>query len=73
VSVSGPTDEERLGRDGVFVCPCCWSFAQRAYELEGREVCGFCRGIGPDGMLTGRHGLHPPTGDSPLAIEERLR
>ena len=55
------TDEERLGKPGpVFACPCCGGFASRAYELNGREVCGFCRGIGPDGMLTGRHGRHRP-------------
>lgn len=47
-------------RTDVFTCPCCGQIAQAGYELDGEAVCGFCRGVGPDGRLTGKHGQHPP-------------
>lgn len=56
-------------RQRTFVCPCCSQWAQYAYEVNGRDVCGFCAGIGPDGRPTGKHGQHPGAPEAALPKE----
>lgn len=53
------SDIDAYVHSDIFVCPCCGWIAQHAYRLEGRLVCGFCFGIGPDGEPIGKHGEHP--------------
>jgi hypothetical protein len=54
------TDEYRYGIEVAFTCPCCRLPALRAFRgPKGKGICGFCWGVGPDGMATGKHGRHP--------------
>ena len=44
-----------VAKKGAGTCPRCGQWATTSYrwKLGSEAVCGFCRGVGPDGLLTG--------------------
>lgn len=58
-SVQGIADYGRVDDGHCRVCPRCGQFCFARYPLDGMLVCGWCFGIGPDGLPTGRRGKLP--------------